>query len=48
MPRPLADYLFLASLFVPTAGILAGLIYLLIPRRPASVSHRRRVEAKAH
>ena len=48
MPRPLADYLFLASLFVPTSGILAGLIYLLIPRRPAAVSRSHPVEAKVH
>ena len=48
MPSPLADYLFLASLFVPTTGILAGVIYLFIPRRAASVPRGHHVEAKAH
>ncbi len=33
MPNPIADYLFLAALFVPTTGILLGVIYLLVPLR---------------
>ena len=33
MPNPIAEYLFLAALFVPTAGILLGVVYLLVPRR---------------
>ena len=43
-----ADCLFLAALFVPAAGIVAGVIYLLIPRHPASVSRSHPVGAKAH
>ena len=33
MLNPIAEYLFLAALFVPTAGILLGVVYLLVPRR---------------
>ncbi len=42
MPQSLAEYLFLASLFVPAAGILAGALYLLIPAR------QERHETSAH
>ncbi len=48
MAHPIADYLFLAALFVPTAGILAGVIYLLVPNRPTAASHTHSVEANAH
>ena len=48
MPNPIADYLFLASLFVPTTGILLGVVYLLIPSRPRRRSHAQGMEANAH
>ncbi len=36
MEHPFADYLFLASLFVPTTGILVGVLYLLVsPQSPS-------------
>ncbi|MCM3881961.1 MAG: hypothetical protein ND807_17775 [Vicinamibacterales bacterium] len=46
--NPIADYLFLAALFVPTAGILAGVLYLLAPSRGLSRNHTHAGEAKAH
>ena len=48
MPNVFANYLFLAALFLPTAGLLAGALYLLSPtqRRRSSPTHA--VEAKAH
>jgi hypothetical protein len=48
VPNPIADYLFLASLFVPTTGILLGVVYLLVPSRQRRASHAQAVEAKAH
>lgn len=48
MPNPIADYLFLASLFVPATGILAGVVYLLVPSRSRADSRTQAVEAKAH
>jgi uncharacterized paraquat-inducible protein A len=48
MSHPIADYLFLASLFVPTAGILVGVIYLLVPSRLQSQARAQTMEAKAH
>ena len=48
MPNRIADYLFLASLVVPTTGILLGIVYLLIPSRPSRRSHAQAMEANAH
>jgi hypothetical protein len=45
VPNPIAEYLFLAALFVPTAGILWGVVYLLVPSRPRRASH---AQAEAH
>ena len=47
MAYPVAAYLFLASLFVPTAGIVLGVIYVLLPaQRSGEQAHA--MEAKAH
>jgi hypothetical protein len=48
MSHTVADYLFLAALFVPTAGILIGVIYLLMPVRHRGHVSAPAVEAKAH
>ena len=45
MLNPIAEYLFLAALFVPTAGILLGVVYLLMPSRPPRASH---AQVEAH
>ena len=48
MPRVFADYLFLAALFFPTVGVLAGILYLLVPARRRRTDRTHAVEAKAH
>jgi hypothetical protein len=48
MHNPIADYLFLAALFVPTTGIVLGIMYLLLPSRPRRSSHAQGIEANAH
>jgi hypothetical protein len=48
VPNPLADYLFLAALFVPAAGILGGVIYLIVPSRSRAGSRTESVQGKAH
>ena len=48
VPNQIVNYLFLASLFLPTAGVLVGVLYLLAPSRSRSTKRSQAVEAKAH
>lgn len=48
MPNTFADYLFLAALFIPTAGLIGGILYLLVPTRRRHANPTHAVEAKAH
>ena len=48
MPNVLANYLFLAALFFPTAGLVGGILYLLVPTHRHRTDRAHAVEAKAH
>jgi hypothetical protein len=46
MTHSFADYLFLTSLVAPTAGIVVGVLFLLVPRGVRRRAHT--TEATAH
>lgn len=52
MVRLIADYLFLAALFLTPAAVLAGLLFVLAQRvahhRDSRAEQRNAVEARAH
>ena len=48
MPNVFADYLFLAALFVPAAGLIGGILYLLVPTRRRRADRTHVLEAKGH